>query len=155
MPDGKPHDGRAPDYDDWTTESENGYRGLNGDILVWNDQLQSAFELSSMGIRVDQDALKRQVAITGDMDRLAFDWHKALLNGLFPLSIGGGIGQSRMAMFLLRKKHIGEVQTSVWPKKYVKLTRIFYKKAVFNCFFIVNSISLILLTIKTWLLLDF
>ncbi|EFR44287.1 aspartate--ammonia ligase [Streptococcus pseudoporcinus] len=117
LSDGKPHDGRAPDYDDWTTESENGYRGLNGDILVWNDQLQSAFELSSMGIRVDQEALKRQVAITGDTDRLAFDWHKALLNGLFPLSIGGGIGQSRMAMFLLRKKHIGEVQTSVWPEK--------------------------------------
>ncbi|VTS34698.1 asparagine synthetase [Streptococcus pseudoporcinus] len=117
LSDGKPHDGRAPDYDDWTTESENGYRGLNGDILVWNEQLQSAFELSSMGIRVDQEALKRQVAITGDTDRLAFDWHKALLNGLFPLSIGGGIGQSRMAMFLLRKKHIGEVQTSVWPEK--------------------------------------
>lgn len=116
LSDGKPHDGRAPDYDDWTSESENGYHGLNGDILVWNEQLQSAFELSSMGIRVDEDALKRQVAITGDFDRLEFDWHKSLLNGLFPLTIGGGIGQSRMAMFLLRKKHIGEVQTSVWPQ---------------------------------------
>ncbi|WP_249628811.1 aspartate--ammonia ligase [Streptococcus uberis] len=116
LSDGKPHDGRAPDYDDWTSETEDGYHGLNGDILVWNEQLHSAFELSSMGIRVDEDALKRQVAITGDFDRLEFDWHKSLLNGLFPLTIGGGIGQSRMAMFLLRKKHIGEVQTSVWPQ---------------------------------------
>lgn len=115
LSDGKPHDGRAPDYDDWTSASEGDYKGLNGDILVWNDQLESAFELSSMGIRVDEDALKRQVAITGDYDRLNFDWHKSLLNGLFPLTIGGGIGQSRMAMFLLRKKHIGEVQTSIWP----------------------------------------
>lgn len=116
LADGQPHDGRAPDYDDWTTETENGYKGLNGDILVWNDQLGSAFELSSMGIRVDEDALKRQVAITGDEDRLEFDWHKTLLRGFFPLSIGGGIGQSRLAMFLLRKKHIGEVQSSVWPQ---------------------------------------
>ena len=117
LSDGKPHDGRAPDYDDWTTESENGYKGLNGDILVWNDNLGAAFELSSMGIRVDEDTLRRQVAITGDEDRLSLEWHKALLNGLFPLTIGGGIGQSRMAMFLLRKKHIGEVQTSVWPQE--------------------------------------
>ncbi|HER0468719.1 TPA: aspartate--ammonia ligase [Streptococcus pyogenes] len=117
LPDGKPHDGRAPDYDDWTTETENGYHGLNGDILVWNDQLGSAFELSSMGIRVDEEALKHQVEMTGDQDRLGFDWHKSLLNGLFPLTIGGGIGQSRMVMFLLRKQHIGEVQTSVWPQE--------------------------------------
>ncbi len=116
LADGKPHDGRAPDYDDWTTPTENGYKGLNGDILVWNEQLDAAFELSSMGIRVDEDALKRQIAITGDYDRLELEWHKALLNGLFPLSIGGGIGQSRLCMFLLRKKHIGEVQSSVWPK---------------------------------------
>lgn len=99
LSDGKPHDGRAPDYDDWTSASEGDYKGLNGDILVWNDQLESAFELSSMGIRVDEDALKRQVAITGDYDRLNFDWHKSLLNGLFPLTIGGGIGQSRMPFF--------------------------------------------------------
>ncbi|WP_165329165.1 aspartate--ammonia ligase [Streptococcus tangpeifui] len=115
LPDGKPHDGRAPDYDDWTSESESGYHGLNGDIIVWNDSLGHALELSSMGIRVDEDALKRQVEITGDQDRLKLEWHKSLLNGLFPLTIGGGIGQSRMAMFLLRKKHIGEVQSSVWP----------------------------------------
>ncbi|HEM2856492.1 TPA: aspartate--ammonia ligase [Streptococcus suis] len=117
LADGKPHDGRAPDYDDWTSPSEAGYKGLNGDILVWNEALGSAFELSSMGIRVDEEALKHQVAITGDEDRLEFDWHRALLNGLFPLSIGGGIGQSRLAMFLLRKKHIGEVQSSVWPQE--------------------------------------
>ena len=117
LPDGQRHDGRAPDYDDWTSESENGYHGLNGDIIVWNEVLGSAFELSSMGIRVDEEALKRQVKITGDEDRLQLEWHKALLNGLFPLTIGGGIGQSRMAMFLLRKKHIGEVQSSVWPKE--------------------------------------
>ncbi|HEL2324489.1 TPA: aspartate--ammonia ligase [Streptococcus suis] len=117
LADGKPHDGRAPDYDDWTSPSEAGYKGLNGDILVWNEALGSAFELSSMGIRVDEEALKRQVAITGAEDRLEFDWHRALLNGLFPLSIGGGIGQSRLAMFLLRKKHIGEVQSSVWPQE--------------------------------------
>ncbi len=117
LADGKPHDGRAPDYDDWTSESEAGYHGLNGDIIVWNESLGHAFELSSMGIRVDEDALKRQVEITGDQDRLNLEWHKSLLNGLFPLTIGGGIGQSRMAMFLLRKKHIGEVQSSVWPDR--------------------------------------
>ncbi|HEM3726128.1 TPA: aspartate--ammonia ligase [Streptococcus suis] len=117
LADGKPHDGRASDYDDWTSPSEGDYKGLNGDILVWNEVLGSAFELSSMGIRVDEAALRRQVAITGDQERLEFDWHKALLSGLLPLSIGGGIGQSRLAMFLLRKKHIGEVQSSVWPQE--------------------------------------
>ena len=117
LSDGKPHDGRAPDYDDWTTESENGYKGLNGDILVWNEELGSAFELSSMGIRVDEKALRLQVSITGDEDRLQFDWHKELIAGRFPLTIGGGIGQSRLVMFLLHKKHIGEVQSSVWPKE--------------------------------------
>lgn len=117
LSDGKPHDGRAPDYDDWTTESENGYKGLNGDILVWNDQLGKAFELSSMGIRVDESALRLQVGLTGDEDHLKMDWHQDLLNGKLPLTIGGGIGQSRLAMLLLRKKHIGEVQSSVWPKE--------------------------------------
>ena len=117
LSDGKPHDGRAPDYDDWTTESENGYKGLNGDILVWNAELGKAFELSSMGIRVDESALRLQVGLTGDEDRLKMDWHQDLLNGKLPLTIGGGIGQSRMAMLLLHKKHIGEVQSSVWPKE--------------------------------------
>ena len=117
LSDGKPHDGRAPDYDDWATESENGYKCLNCDILVWNDQLGKAFELSSMGIRVDEAALRLQVGLTGDEDRLKMDWHQELLQGKLPLSIGGGIGQSRMAMFLLHKRHIGEVQSSVWPKE--------------------------------------
>lgn len=104
-------------YSSMAAESENGYHGLNGDIIVWNETMNSALELSSMGIRVDEEALKRQVKITGDEDRLELEWHRALLNGLFPLTIGGGIGQSRLAMFLLRKKHIGEVQSSVWPKE--------------------------------------
>ncbi len=84
LADGKPQDGRAPDYDDWTSPTKEGYKGLNGDILVWNPQLQSAFELSSMGIQVDQEALRRQIAITGDYNRLEFDWHKALLQETFP-----------------------------------------------------------------------
>ena len=116
LSDGKPHDMRAPDYDDWTTPSEGDYKGLNGDILVWNPVLERAFELSSMGIRVDETALRKQVALTGNEERLQFDWHQDLLNGKFPLSIGGGIGQSRLVMLLLHKKHIGEVQSSVWPK---------------------------------------
>ncbi|MDU8923318.1 aspartate--ammonia ligase [Pasteurellaceae bacterium LIM206] len=116
LSDGKPHDGRAPDYDDWTTVSEGEYKGLNGDILVWNPVLGRAFEVSSMGIRVDEAALRKQLAITGDEDRLKFDWHQDLVNGRLPLTIGGGIGQSRLAMLLLQKHHIGEVQSSVWPK---------------------------------------
>ncbi|WP_040977293.1 aspartate--ammonia ligase [Necropsobacter massiliensis] len=116
LSDGKPHDMRAPDYDDWTTVSEGEYKGLNGDILVWNPTLQRAFEISSMGIRVDETALRKQLALTNDEERLKFDWHQDLINGRLPLSIGGGIGQSRLAMLLLHKKHIGEVQSSVWPK---------------------------------------
>ena len=88
-----------------------------GDILVWNAELGKAFELSSMGIRVDESALRLQVGLTGDEDRLKMDWHQDLLNGKLPLTIGGGIGQSRLAMLLLHKKHIGEVQSSVWPKE--------------------------------------
>ncbi len=116
LSDGKPHDGRAPDYDDWTTPSEGEYKGLNGDILVWNPVLERAFEISSMGIRVDETALRKQLAITGDEDRLELDWHKDLISGRLPLTIGGGIGQSRVAMLLLQKGHIGEVQSSAWPK---------------------------------------
>ncbi|TDQ56526.1 aspartate-ammonia ligase [Mesocricetibacter intestinalis] len=116
LSDGKPHDFRSPDYDDWTTVSEGEYKGLNGDILVWNPVLGAAFELSSMGIRVDESALRKQLAISGDEDRLQLEWHRNLLEGRFPLSIGGGIGQSRMLMLLLQKKHIGEVQSSVWPE---------------------------------------
>lgn len=114
LSDGKPHDVRAPDYDDWTTPSEGEYKGLNGDILVWNPILERAFELSSMGIRVDETALRKQLALTNNEDRLKFDWHQDLVNGRLPLSIGGGIGRSRLVMLLLQKKHIGEVQSSVW-----------------------------------------
>ncbi|ENY71669.1 asparagine synthetase AsnA [Aeromonas diversa CDC 2478-85] len=111
---GERHDVRAPDYDDWSSESELGLAGLNGDILVWNPVLEDSFEISSMGIRVDADALRRQLAITGDEDRLAYDWHQDLLAGRMPQTIGGGIGQSRLAMLLLQKEHIGQVQVGVW-----------------------------------------
>ncbi|ELY2797859.1 aspartate--ammonia ligase [Cronobacter dublinensis] len=115
--DGKRHDVRAPDYDDWTMPTEDGFAGLNGDILVWNPLLEDAFEISSMGIRVDADALKRQLALTGDQDRLALEWHQALLNGEMPQTIGGGIGQSRLTMLLLQLPHIGQVQCGVWPEQ--------------------------------------
>ncbi|MCL9674234.1 aspartate--ammonia ligase [Citrobacter sp. MNAZ 1397] len=112
---GQHHDVRAPDYDDWSTPGEKGLRGLNGDILVWNPVLEDALELSSMGIRVDADALKRQLNITDDEDRLRLDWHQALLRGDMPQTIGGGIGQSRLTMLLLQQPHIGQVQCGVWP----------------------------------------
>jgi aspartate--ammonia ligase len=115
LPDGRPHDGRAPDYDDWSTETENGYRGLNGDIVIWNPVLESVFELSSMGIRVDREALLRQLEIQGKNERRELLFHRRLLNGEFPESVGGGIGQSRLCMYFLRKAHIGEVQASLWP----------------------------------------
>jgi len=111
---GKPHDGRAPDYDDWTTPTELG-PGLNGDIFVWNPVLERSFELSSMGIRVDAESLKRQLAITGDEDRLKFPFHRRLVNGELPQTIGGGLGQSRLCMLFMRKAHVGEVQVGVWP----------------------------------------
>ncbi len=114
---GEPHDGRAPDYDDWSSESELGLAGLNGDILVWNPVLEDSFEISSMGIRVDAEALRRQLAITGDEDRLQNDWHQDLLAERMPQTIGGGIGQSRLAMLLLQKEHIGQVQVGVWPSE--------------------------------------
>ncbi len=112
---GKPHDGRAPDYDDWSTETVNGYKGLNGDILVWNPILEQAFELSSMGIRVDKEVLLHQLDIQGKTERKELFFHKRLLNDEFPESVGGGIGQSRLCMYFLRKAHIGEVQASIWP----------------------------------------
>lgn len=112
---GESHDGRAADYDDWTTRSENGYNGLNGDLVVWNPVLNRAMELSSMGIRVNKDALLEQLKIKGQEDRKNLYFHKRLLNGELPQSIGGGIGQSRLCMFFLRKGHIGEIQASIWP----------------------------------------
>ncbi len=115
LADGKRHDVRAPDYDDWTTPTADGFAGLNGDILVWNPVLEDAFEISSMGIRVDAETLKRQLRITGDEDRLQQLWHQSLLAGEMPQTIGGGIGQSRLVMLLLQLPHIGQVQCGVWP----------------------------------------
>ena len=115
LADGILHDGRAPDYDDWTTPTVNGYKGLNWDIILWNPLLERAFEISSMGIRVDREALQRQLEIRGCTERRELIFHRRLLNGEFPESIGGGIGQSRMCMYFLRKAHIGEVQASIWP----------------------------------------
>ena len=113
---GEAHDGRAPDYDDWTTKSEKEHAGLNGDLIVWNPVLEQAFELSSMGIRVDAETLQRQLEIRGQEERKKLFYHRQLLSGELPQSIGGGIGQSRLCMFLLRKSHIGEVQVSIWPE---------------------------------------
>ena len=108
--------GRAPDYDDWQ---------LNGDIVVWNPVLERSFELSSMGIRVDEEALDRQLTLAGCDDRRSMPFHKALLAGELPYSMGGGIGQSRLCMFFLHKAHIGEVQASVWPDETEELCRQF------------------------------
>ena len=105
---GKPHDGRAPDYDDWT---------LNGDLMFWDETLEQAVELSSMGIRVDADAMRRQCAELNCENRLALPFHQGVLTGKLPLSMGGGIGQSRLCMLLLGKAHIGEVQVSLWPRE--------------------------------------
>ena len=119
LPDGTIHDGRAPDYDDWTTETLGGKRGLNGDIMVWNSVLGRSFELSSMGIRVDRETMLKQLEIRDEMARCDLDWHTQLLNGDLPQTVGGGIGQSRLVMFILQKHHIGEVQVSEWPKDVV------------------------------------
>ncbi len=108
---GKPHDGRAPDYDDWE---------LNGDILIWNEVLGMAFEISSMGIRVDAESLARQLKTAGCEERAALPFHKMLLNDELPLTIGGGIGQSRLCMLLMQTAHIGEVQVSVWDDNTVR-----------------------------------
>ena len=114
LDDGTIHDGRAPDYDDWITECGDGHRGLNGDILVWNPVLDSAFELSSMGIRVSPESLKAQLEERNCTERSKFEFHSKLLKGELTQTLGGGIGQSRLCMFLLRKTHIGETQVSVW-----------------------------------------
>ncbi|MBD3164775.1 aspartate--ammonia ligase [Candidatus Woesearchaeota archaeon] len=123
LADGKPHDGRAPDYDDWSTPTNDGYRGLNGDIIVWNHLLDRQFELSSMGIRVDKEAMIRQLEIQGLAERKWYEWHKRLLGGEFPESIGGGLGQSRLCQLLLQKAHIGEVQASIWPEDVISYCR--------------------------------
>jgi len=113
---GVAHDGRAADYDDWSTTNEAGYNGLNGDILVWNPILNSAFELSSMGIRVDKTALAHQMEIRNCSEKSKLTFHSMLLNDELPESMGGGIGQSRVCMFMLKKQHIGEVQVSIWEE---------------------------------------
>jgi len=117
---GEPHDLRAADYDDWSTITSNETRGLNGDIIIWDNLRKSAFEISSMGIRVDRIALLRQLEFMGLNNRKKLEFHKGIIKEEFPLSIGGGIGQSRLCMFLLQKIHIGEVQSSVWPKEMIK-----------------------------------
>ncbi|GIJ97863.1 aspartate--ammonia ligase [Capnocytophaga stomatis] len=110
---GEKHDGRAPDYDDWSSFSGN-YAGINGDIILWNPILELPFEISSMGIRVDKEALLRQLQLEGQENRLNLYFHQRLVNDTLPLSVGGGIGQSRLCMFLLQKAHIGEIQASIW-----------------------------------------
>lgn len=117
--DGAIHDGRAPDYDDWITETGGGKKGLNGDIILWNPLLDRSFEISSMGIRVSPETLLQQLEVRDALERKDYTWHKRLLNGEFPLSIGGGIGQSRLCMYFLRKLHIGEVHSSVWPQEMI------------------------------------
>jgi aspartate--ammonia ligase len=118
--DGEKHDGRAPDYDDWSSLNSDGYSGINGDILLWHPVLEIAFEISSMGIRVDKESLIRQLEITGQTARKSLLFHKRLLNDELPLSIGGGIGQSRLCMYFLRKAHIGEIQSGIWPADMIK-----------------------------------
>lgn len=115
--DGKEHDLRAPDYDDYTTIGMNNLPGLNGDLLVWDHVLGRALELSSMGIRVNKEALLKQLKESGNENRLELYFHKRLMDGTLPLSIGGGIGQSRLCMYYLRKGHIGEIQASIWPEE--------------------------------------
>lgn len=121
LSDGEPHDGRAPDYDDWITENSDGRQGLNGDIIFYDSVLDVPFELSSMGIRVSPESLDRQLTICGQEIRKELEFHKSLLAGKLPYSIGGGIGQSRLCMFLLQKAHIGEVQASLWPQEQIDL----------------------------------
>ncbi|CAM9811490.1 unnamed protein product [Heterosigma akashiwo] len=116
MSNGEPHDGRAPDYDDWYTPTSLG-PGLNGDILVWNPILQREFELSSMGIRVDKESMMSQLQIRGCTERSELEFHQGILNDQWPLSVGGGIGQARLTMFLLRRSHVGETVRSVWPQQ--------------------------------------
>lgn len=113
---GEPHDLRAPDYDDWTTENEDGFKGLNGDIMIWYPTLGRSVELSSMGIRVNKESLLRQLELTGKQERIDLFFHRKLIKGELPLSVGGGIGQSRLCMVLLHKAHIGEIQASIWPE---------------------------------------
>jgi len=123
LSDGKPHGIRAPDYDDWSTETPDGFRGLNGDIIIWNPVIQRPLELSSMGIRVSKEALLRQLELCEAEHRAELYWHRRLLAGEYPETVGGGIGQSRLCMYFLRKAHIGEVQAGVWPRETLEACR--------------------------------
>jgi aspartate--ammonia ligase len=116
---GEKHDGRAPDYDDWTTPTSPAHKGLNGDIILWNNVIESAFEISSMGIRVDKKALVRQLDLAGCPERKDLFFHRLIMEDRIPLSIGGGIGQSRLCMFFLRCAHIGETQSSLWSNEMI------------------------------------
>ncbi len=116
---GIPHDERAADYDDWITPTSDGKRGLNGDILVYYEPLDTAFEISSMGIRVDQASLLKQLEIKDEIHKKELLFHKKLLEGMYPDTVGGGIGQSRLCMFFLKKAHIGEVQAAIWPDEMI------------------------------------
>lgn len=118
---GKPHDGRSPDYDDWSTLNDDNLRGLNGDILIWNPILKKHVEISSMGIRVDKESLMNQLEIRNQTERKELLYHKALLNDEIPLCIGGGIGQSRLGMYFLRKAHIGEISAGIWPEEMIQI----------------------------------
>ncbi len=120
---GKPHDGRAPDYDDWSTSNSKGFMGLNGDILVYYPVLDCAYELSSMGIRVNAKSLEKQLEVTGNTERKKLMFHKRLLNNELTESIGGGIGQSRLCMLYLQKAHIGEIQASLWSDEIIQKCR--------------------------------
>jgi len=120
---GQPHDGRAPDYDDWSTPNQKVYRELNGDILGYYPVFDIAFEMSSMGIRVDETSLMEQLTIRGVPEQQNLYFHRKLLNQELPLSIGGGIGQSRLCMFFLRKAHLGEIQASIWPDEMIRQCR--------------------------------
>lgn len=128
LSDGRPHDSRASDYDDWSSPNGEGrpglpYKGLNGDILFWNPVLEDAFEISSMGIRVNAESLERQLALRGEEWKKGLYYHSNLLSGNLPETVGGGIGQSRLCMFLLRKAHIGEIQSSIWPEEMRNICR--------------------------------
>ncbi len=127
LADGYPHEMRAADYDDWVTETTSAdgrpMHGLNGDILVWNPVTRRRHELTSMGVRVNPETLKQQLEITGQLDFLDYPYHQAIVNGQIPLSIGGGIGQARTYMLLLRKAHLGEVSVTVWPEILKRICR--------------------------------
>jgi aspartate--ammonia ligase len=120
LSDGQPHDERAADYDDWSSETSDGKRGLNGDLLVWYPLLDCAMELSSMGIRVDKESLLTQLEIKDEMEKLDLYFHRKLMADQLPLTIGGGIGQSRLCMLFLRRAHVGEVQASLWPEQMIE-----------------------------------